>query len=42
VLSIWVSPATLIRSQDGVEGQMERNGGAQEMQLPIRSIVSGI
>lgn len=40
-LSIWDSPTTLILSQEGVVGPMGRNGGAQEMQLPIRSTVSG-
>jgi hypothetical protein len=30
-----------ILSLEGVVEQMERNGGAQEMLLPIRSIVKG-
>jgi hypothetical protein len=39
VLSIWDSPTTIL-SPEGVVGPMGRNGGAQEMQLPIRNIAS--
>lgn len=40
-VSIWDSPTTLILSQEGVGGQMGRNGGAREMPLSIRSTASG-
>ena len=40
-VSIWGSRTTPILSQEGVGEQMGRNGGAREMPLWTRSIVSG-
>lgn len=41
-LFILVIRATLILSQGGVAGQMERNGGAQGTLLQTKSTVKGI